>query len=93
MRITGLVAGSMTTFLGVGLPRRLSLPGIGSDRIVRAALHMLPPEIQMAVEAALREDQPRPRVPAPDPPYVFVVRHDQSQTFKASATWRGPGRI
>ena len=49
----------------------------------------------MAVEAALREDQPRPRVPAPDPPYVFVVRHDQSQTFSSlrDLAWTRPDLI
>jgi hypothetical protein len=105
----GPIAPGLAVLLSALLGHRRDLPGIGSNRTVRVALPMLPPEIQQAISAALREREappapdasaaaragrdkaPRP-APAAAPPYLFVVRSDQSGTFSAlrELAWSRP---
>ena len=97
-RVVMAVAGDMAARLVIGLmrwrrPRRVA-PGLTA----RAAFSMLPPDVQAAVTAALREEEDsiqalhakqadRPgrarATPAAVPPYLFVVRSDKPGTFSS----------
>jgi hypothetical protein len=111
--VWGAVAiGSVGALLLLGLIGRRPVHVPGAGRTVRAALPLLPPDVQSAVATALRAQEaertvpplgaeragstagPRVRaaVPAAVPPYLFVVRQDQSNTFSSlrDLAWSRP---
>ena len=69
----------------IGPIRRWRLHGRASRRTWRAAFHMLPPEVQEAVAAALGQegDARQAFKPAATPPYLFAVRYDRAEVFEA----------
>ena len=97
-RVVVAVAGGMAARLVIGPISRQRPRRVAPGRTVRAALSMLPPDVQAAVTAALREEEDsiqalhakqahRPgrarATPAAVPPYLFVVRSDKPGTFSS----------
>ena len=97
-RVVVAVAGGMAARLVSGLMRWRRSRRVAPGRTARAAFSMLPPDVQAAVTAALREEEDsiqalhakqadRPdrarATPAAVPPYLFVVRSDKPGTFSS----------
>jgi hypothetical protein len=65
--------------------RRWDLRGFAFRRASWAAVRMLPPDVQAAIAAALRQDADTRQAfePAATPPYLFAVRYDRPGVFKS----------